>query len=93
MKLQINDEISIKYNKDAVPAEAKYKISINNNILIHCDYLIIDLIESTAKKQAYYRLAGRSDQHWNLYAKFKLETINRAVNELRELNIKTIKGE
>lgn len=93
MKLKINDEISIKYNKDATATEANYKISINNNTLIHCDFLVIDKIDETLKNQAYYRLAGRSDQTWNFYIKIEISHVEKLISELRTMNIKIIKGE
>lgn len=89
MKLQLTKEVTIVYNNEKIAAAPNYKIFINKNILVHCDYLIIDKVEPTPEKPIRYKLCGRSDQTHNFYLMLDQETFENKELELIEIKIKT----
>jgi hypothetical protein len=89
MKLQLTEDVTIIYNNEKIISAPNFKIFINKNILIHCDYLVIDKIEPTSHKSTRYRLCGRSDQTHNFYLMLDQETFENKELELLEIKIKT----
>ncbi|KTF12226.1 hypothetical protein [Pseudoalteromonas sp. H105] len=89
MKLQLTNEVTIVYNNENIAAAPNYKVFINKNILVHCDYLIIDKVEPTPEKPTRYKLCGRSDQVWNFYIMLDQQTFDNKELDLIEIKIKT----